>query len=150
MCSEKCYANVLLLLLKKIKDYKKVKTWEDCAALCQKNNKCTAWTYRPKMKKQKKALLCSIYSKFQKFSSDKFTVSGTNSCPPPLTTTKLPETTTISDEEEYEEASTEILIQRNGSTYSCSLSMMVALNKEIKCKDLSSSCVGNNVFQNSR
>ena len=102
------------------------------------------------MKKQKKALLCSIYSKFQKFSSDKFTISGKNNCPPPLTTTKLPETTTISDEEEYEEASTEILIQRDGSTYSCSLTMMVALNKEIKFKDISSSCEGNNVFQNLR
>ena len=98
------------------------------------------------MKKQKKALLCSVYSKFQGFGSDKFTISGTYDCPPPLTTTELPETTTISNEEEYEEAATEILIHRDGITYSCSLTMMVALNKEIKFKDISSSCEGNKIF----
>merc|ERR550532_1027458 len=92
---------------KKLKDFKKIKTWEDCAAICQDNNKCTAWTYRPKMKKQKKTLLCSIYSKYQKFVVDKFTISGTNNCPPKLTTTKIPETTSMISEEEYEEAITE-------------------------------------------
>ena len=98
------------------------------------------------MKKQKKTLLCSIYSKYQKFVVDKFTISGTNNCPPKLTTTKIPETTSMISEEEYEEAITEILIQRDGSTFSCSLSMMVTLNKEIKFKDFTSSCVGNDFF----
>ena len=47
---------------KVIKKYKKVKKWEDCAAKCQENKKCTAWTYRPKMKKQKQPLLCTVLS----------------------------------------------------------------------------------------
>ena len=70
---------------KVIKKYKKVKKWEDCAAKCQENKKCTAWTYRPKMKKQKQPLLCTVMSKYKSFSKDKFTVSGTSDCPPPPT-----------------------------------------------------------------
>ena len=66
---------------KVIKKYKKVKKWEDCAQKCQENDKCKAWTYRPKMKKQKQALLCTIMSKYKSFSKDKFTVSGTSDCP---------------------------------------------------------------------
>ena len=94
------------------------------------------------MKKQKKALLCSLYSKVKKFSSDKFTISGTNNCPPPLTTTLHPETTTSTEEEIYEEITTDILLQRDGKTFSCTLSLNVALNKEIKFKNSSSSCIG--------
>ena len=66
---------------KLIKKFKKIKTWEECAEKCE--NKCKAWTYRPKMKNQKKALECYTYSKYSKFVKDTFTVSGTSDCPPP-------------------------------------------------------------------
>ena len=70
---------------KVLKKFKKVKKWEDCAEKCQANNNCKAWTYRPKMKKQKQAQLCLILSKYKSFTKDKFTVSGTSDCPPPPT-----------------------------------------------------------------
>jgi len=127
---------------KVIKKYKKVKKWEDCAQKCQDNKKCQAWTYRPKMKKQKQALLCTIMSKYKSFSKDKFTVSGTSDCPPAPTEPPTGSATSVTSEQEdsWEDIKTTIEIRHEGKQFSCKVDFKIALNTEIKFEEITSKC----------